>query len=298
MKPLIQAILRALYRFKTRFFPRFRLDRFPALQGLVNRLTLRSRGNYVENVLGHRMYLDDRDSLQLSTRGVYEPFETRFLQQSVRPGMLVLDVGANIGYYTLQFARAVGPTGRVYAFEPDPANFALLRRNIEANGYEAIVTPVNRAVSDRPGVLNLYVSEDNRGDHRTYGADDGRAAIPVEAVALDDFLRDLDRPVDLVKMDIQGAEYYALKGMTGLLQRSPDVTLVMEFWPFGLRGSGAEPRAVLELLRGLGFSFRELSEHRRAIAPVELDDLLRAYPADDEGAFTNLICRRGVQSPK
>ncbi len=85
-------------------------------------------------VLGHRMFLDRFDSLSLSVVGRHEQCITELVQQIIKPGDIVLDIGANIGYYTLIFARCVGPTGHVYAFEPDPGSFALLQKNVQING--------------------------------------------------------------------------------------------------------------------------------------------------------------------
>src|SRR5437867_3185244 len=92
-------------------------------------------------VRGHWMHLDPTDSVVSPTLrhfGVFEPFETQLVQQMVRPGDVVLDVGANIGYYTLIFAELVGEQGHVYAFEPDPRNFAFLAKNVHSNRYRNV----------------------------------------------------------------------------------------------------------------------------------------------------------------
>src|SRR5207244_3754027 len=94
------------------------------------------------DVQGHKMLLDPIDTLGLSVRDVWEPLETKVVQNEVRRGSVVLDIGAHIGYYTLLMARLVGPQGRVFAFEPNPANYDLLRRNIQINSYRN-VTAVN-----------------------------------------------------------------------------------------------------------------------------------------------------------
>ncbi len=91
------------------------------------------------------------------------------MQNLIKPGQTVIDVGANIGYYnTLQFAKLVGPTvSRVYAFEPDPDNFALLRKNVAQNGYANVVC-IQKAVSDQTSKLKLFRNSQNHGDHRIY----------------------------------------------------------------------------------------------------------------------------------
>src|SRR5438094_750470 len=109
----------------------------------------------------------------------------RFIESLVHPGDVAVDVGANIGYHTLIFARAVGERGRVFAYEPDPDNFRLLRRNVELNGYRN-VRPFQAAVSDRSGTLTLYLSRDNPADHRAYlPADEARDGIAIDSYRLD-----------------------------------------------------------------------------------------------------------------
>lgn len=84
-------------------------------------------------VQGYKMFLDSKNFINLSINGVYEPFETELVQKEIKRGDVVLDIGANIGYWTLIFAKLVGEEGRVFAFEPDPTNFALLNNNIVKN---------------------------------------------------------------------------------------------------------------------------------------------------------------------
>lgn len=257
----------------------------------VHRL-LRSRAE----VFGHRMVLDADDAVvtdHLCRLGSFEPFETELVMRTVRPGDTVLDVGANVGYYTLIFARLVGPHGRVFAFEPDPQNFDLLRRNVRANGY-ANVTLEQKAVADSAGALALYRNPANKGDHRTYDAGGGREAVEVGAVALDDYFASLDGRVDLIKMDIQGAEERALAGMLKLLGRNPGVRLITEFWPRGLRLCGGDARRYAGRLRELGFGLRVINEAAERLEAFDLEAVLRRLPAepDTDWFFTNLFCER------
>jgi FkbM family methyltransferase len=244
-------------------------------------------------VHGHRMFLHDDAadpyiSGALVRTGVFEPFESEWVAQEVRPGDVVLDIGANIGYFTLLFARLVGPHGRVFAFEPDPANFELLRRNVAANGYRNVEL-VPSAVSDRTGPARLFRCADNAGDHRAYDSADGRHAVAIEAVELD---RYLDRPglrIDFVKMDIQGSEWRALRGMHGLLRRHPRLKMILEFWPVGLRRCGSSAAALLDLLAEEGFSLYEMVEADRRVERVDAARLLAAYSPETE-EFANLLC--------
>lgn len=285
----VRQLVRRLYwsgrkRLGGRRLARFRLVRH--LEGLV-RSAIRSD---VVEVLGHRMVLDARDGAELSTNGIYEPLTTDVVRREVREGHTVLDIGAHIGYYTLLFARQVGPQGRVFAFEPAPGTLALLEQNIRLNGYHN-VTLIPRAVSDVAGRARLYVDETNVGDSRIYDSRDGRPFVPIETVRLDDALAGHLGAIHFIKMDIQGAEYAALRGMLGLLQAHPEAKLVTEFWPYGLKTFGVEPEAYLHLLLEQSFHLFNLDERAGRILPVSPKQLLTRYPPTFASA-TNLFCLR------
>jgi len=248
-------------------------------------------------VYGHHMTLDPDDTVvspRLCAEGSFEHLETELVLREVRTGDVVVDVGANIGYYTLLFARQVGPTGHVYAFEPDPHNFGLLRRNVLQNGYTN-VTCVPCAVGDRSGTVRLYRNQGNRGDHRIYDSRDGRIAIDTACVSLDDYFADIDRPVNFIKMDIQGAEALALRGMQRLLGRaSGGLRLLTEFWPRGLTLCGENPGQFLDSLHGLRFDVGVIDEKTGTVCPADPQSLLTQFPVepDHDLAFTNLYCHR------
>ena len=128
----INRTMELLVRAKKRLAPNFRLEDLPlyipAKKWVFNRLRQ-------EEVMVHGFpfLLDPLDSLELSIFRSYEPFETSLLSAEVRPGMTIVDVGANIGYYTLLFSKLTGESGHVYAFEPEPENFALLQQNLARN---------------------------------------------------------------------------------------------------------------------------------------------------------------------
>jgi len=209
--------------------------------------------------------------------GLWERTELKLLRGLGRPGMLVVDIGANIGFHTLALAQQVGPQGHVWAFEPDPGNFAALQQNIHAN-RAANVSAVNSAAGSTSGQSYLYLSQAHHGDHRTYGSDAQRNAIPIQTVALDQFFPTGQR-IDLIKMDIQGAEGQALAGMQTLLKNNPGVIMLMEFWPMGLRQAGSSPEQILIDLQALGFTIEWIDQKsgtlRSAPEPKQLAGALR-----------------------
>jgi len=239
-------------------------------------------------VQGHRMWLDDKDTLELAVHEVYEPMGTDLFKKEIQPGQIVLDIGANIGYYTLLAARLVGPTCRVYAFEPDPSNFKLLRKNVESNGYSNVVL-INKAVSNQMGAARLYLSATNKGDHRLYDTGGEKRSTEVEIVALDEFFKSLDKKIHFIKMDIQGAEAAALEGAKNLILANPDLKIFTEFEPSNLRGFGSDPPQYLRSLREMGFRLSEVSEKEKTVKPALPEDLLRRYTVEN-GEYTNLFC--------
>jgi FkbM family methyltransferase len=235
-------------------------------------------------VNGMPMWVDTRDrvlAIHLLGDEVWEPSETAAFLTHAREGMCVFDVGANIGYYTLLAARAVGSSGRVYAFEPGPRNFELLARNIAENRFTN-VRPVNAAVSNRAGVVRLHLDDANFGAHSleagSVGTSSGRS-VEVETVRLDDFAdeaRAFEAGV-LVKVDVQGAEALVVEGGRRLLAL-PRITALMEIWPEAIARAGTDVARLLADLEGLGFRFEDVEApeaDRRSLRPADILETCR-----------------------
>ena len=286
----MNSLLRYLYRNKEKVLPNIQLGKFPPMRWLRSAIRKRMRREFVE-VMGHTLYLDPNDALDLSISTLYEPELTALIQRETKPGGVAVDIGANIGYYTLILAKCVGPGGRVFAFEPDPVNFAVLRKNIETNGYKNVVA-LNKALSDQTASARLFLAPDNLADHRIVDPGDGRQSIPIETLVLDEFLADASVEIDIIKMDIQGAEYRALCGMRSVLTRSKKVTLFSEFWPYGLFKAGeAHPEAFIRLLRELGFTIYDVCSPESPIAQDRIDALLEKCRLNNP-RHLDLMCKR------
>jgi FkbM family methyltransferase len=176
------------------------------------------------------LHADDKVMTPLIQRDrLWEVPEGRFLRSVIRPGAIVLDVGANVGYMTLLSARAAGSDGMVVAVEPEQANVALLRANVWLNGVPNVrVLPM--AAWSRRELLPLRFNTQNRGDHQVgmHAGGDGRASRLVPAAPLDELLGEL--VVDVVKIDTQGSDHEAIAGLSATLLRSPDSVVLAEFW--------------------------------------------------------------------
>jgi FkbM family methyltransferase len=235
-------------------------------------------------VNGMPMWVDTRDRViatHLLGDEIWEPSETAAFLAQAREGMCVFDVGANIGYYTLLAARAVGSSGRVYAFEPEPVNFLLLTRNVTENRLTN-VRLVNAAVSNRVGAVRLHLDDANFGAHSlepgSVRTSSGRS-VEVETVSLDGFVEDARAFEEgvLVKVDVQGAEALVVQGGRRLLEL-PRIAALIEIWPEALARAQADAERLLADLEGLGFRFEDVEapeKERRPLSPVEILETCR-----------------------
>lgn len=174
----------------------------------------------------------------------------RLIRKTVKKGMTVLDIGANIGFYSILLSRLVGPSGKVIAYEPEERNISILKK-ITRKRNNITVQP--NACGEKTEMINLYVSKNMNIDHQTYDSGEKRTVQHVPCVAVDDDL-DKEEIIGFIKIDVQGYDYYALLGMKKTIQRSRELTLIGEFWPFALKKAGVEPGEYIRLLKELGFS--------------------------------------------
>ena len=192
------------------------------------------------------------------------------LRASIRPGMRVVDIGANQGLYTLLLAELVGERGRVLAFEPDPELFDVLARNCRANNVRN-VDLYNCALGSASGSAVLCRSLLNAGDNSLAPSpcrDECRCSA-VNVSTLDAVLA--GQPVDFIKMDVQGWEWEVFSGMRNTLAANPSLGIYFEFWPYGLLRAGCEPVKLLTHLGKLGFALYECGGTRmRAIGDAEV----------------------------
>ena len=269
---------------------------FTKRKAIVERILRRLFGDLVE-ADGHFLEVDPRDrslGSRLRRTGIWSATEKALFEQELRPGMVAIDIGANVGYFTLLAARLVGPAGRVYAFEPEPNNFELLRRNVARNGYQNVAT-VQTALSRRSGAQRLFKSNDNFGDHRLMHGPRGRSWIDVPVITLDEFFAGFagsEPSVGFLKLDIQGAELAALQGARRLITASPPVSLLTEFWPDGMRAFGDDPEEYLRELQAFGFSIAIITGRSRPRLHrlEDAGELRRLCALSNE---VNLFCRKG-----
>ena len=177
----------------------------------------------------------------------WEKLTTERFKEVVKEGDVVLDLGANMGYFTLLAARLVGKEGKVYAFEPQPTNYSLLVKNIELNGYDNVV-PLQKAVSNTSGLVKLFISDEDIGNSTIFQYGGDRESVEVEAVTLDDFFKDKEHRVDVIKMDVEGAEMAALLGMDRIIRENKDLKIFSELYPELMMAMGYSPEDFVRKL--------------------------------------------------
>lgn len=205
-----------------------------------------------------------------------EPGTTRVLRKLLRPGMTAVDVGANVGALALTCARAVGPTGTVFAFEPEPAFADLLAKAFDLNGVPWIQLR-RAAASSTSGRASFHISP--VGGHSSLyplPKDEQRreTTIDVEICTLDDAVGE-SRTVNLVKMDVEGAELDVFAGMKKIVQKNLDLAIIAEFGRSHLKNQGVSADDWLDKFRSAGFSVFAINELTGNCRPAITDELLQ-----------------------
>ncbi|MFX1237854.1 MAG: FkbM family methyltransferase [Promethearchaeota archaeon] len=212
--------------------------------------------------------------------GYWELWVTKFFLKILQERMTVVEVGANIGYYTILAASRVGVHGKVHAFEANPEVFDILYRNIEVNGFRDRVTLVNKAVIDKSGILQFHCPQ----YHQAGGSivpfsekllkeiREERETIKVETISLDEYFEHHDGKIDIVKIDAEGSEPFIFKGMKKVLTSNRDIKIVCEFTPPCYIEQGLDPGEFLNEIIKQGFKIKliNLQSKLENISPERL----------------------------
>lgn len=239
---------------------------------------------------------DDRyisDSIRRT--GKWEPFETSVIARLLAADVDFYDIGANIGWYSVIAGKRLGSRGTVHAFEPVPENVALLAQNAAANALTNIrINPFALGRSD--GETVVYLSDDNKGDHRAYPSAEERRSVVVGLRRFDSYFdRTTHKPL-VIKMDTQGFEYDVFLGMGDILERhTAEIVFVAEFWPYGFSQNGVDVDALIEFLASRQFMPWVLWESEPRLCPATWESLANAARttlAPAGGAHVNLFVSR------
>lgn len=225
-------------------------------------------------------------SRRIRQEGNWEPYETSLLLALLQPGDVFVDVGANIGYFPVIAATVVGAAGAVFAFEPEAENFRLLEENIRLNNCLHVVHATRAGLALRAGTGELYLSADNAGDHQVFAAGENRNSQGISLLNGSDYLRGKLQRMDLLKVDVQGAEYAVMAGLIPLLRELPQLPhIILELTPLSLRQAGSNGRALIELLATLDQPLHIIDHVEHRLAPCTAPEL--AQWCDDVDAVVD-----------
>lgn len=217
--------------------------------------------------------------------GIYEKFEKKVFVGCLKPGMTVADIGANIGFYTLLAAQTAN---RVVAFEPDPENYRFLSRNITSNGCSNVQI-FNLGIGSKKEEKVFFANPNNFGDRRMYKFPESVQRPNIQTISLDEFVKNENMTLDLIKIDIQGAEIEALRGMQTILSQD-HLEIFLEFFPAGLEINGENRIELLQTLLNFGFKIWHINSTRDRLEQV-LD--IAHFSAGFSGVdYANLYCKK------
>ena len=246
-------------------------------------------------VFGNKLFLNKKGlALSISHYGTYEKLEAKIMEEKIKVGNITVDVGANIGLHTLNMARIVGNTGRVFAFEPDPSNFEILEKNVKINNYQNIILE-QKAVGDKHGRTTLYQS-DNPGNHRLFPlTKQAKGQIQVELTSLDKYFTDsnLANKINFIKIDVEGFEFSVLKGMKNILKNNKKIKILFENMQINTIQAGFTPIKVLNYLTSYDFKLFCLDDSTKKLLHVSNnEEILKLCATPHNYISINLFCEK------
>lgn len=220
-------------------------------------------------IFGQKILVDTRDlslAPHLLLDGYWESWVTNVFLNLLESGMTVVEVGANVGYYTLLSASKVGITGKVFSFEPNPEIFEILSRNVEINGFADRTVLINKAVTDTTGNTEFYLYNHHMGSNTIFRPYDdvlerereGYKTIEVQTITLDEYFSK-DTHVDLMKVDAEGSEAFIFEGMHRLIANNPHIKIICEFSPSQIIRTGKTPTEFLKSIFEHGFNCQKIN---------------------------------------
>ena len=269
------------------------LTKYSFVRKVKNYSHLNLQTDYAE-VFGNKLFLSKKGlGLSVSHYGTYEELEAKIMEEKIETGNIVVDIGANIGLHTLNMARIVGNTGQVFAFEPDPSNFEILKKNVKINNYKNIILE-QKAVGDKHGRATLYQS-DNPINHRIFPQiERATNQVQVELTNLDNYFdSDMIDKINFIKIDVEGMEFGVLKGMKNILKNNKKIKILFEFVPKDTIEAGFIPIELLDYLTSNGFKLYCMDEKTKKLLYVSNnEEILRLCSTTNNTISRNLLCEK------
>ncbi len=220
---------------------------------------------------------------------LWEAYETQLLLKNLKAGQTLLDIGANIGYYSLVASKILGEDGKIIAIEPESSNFELLAHNIE-NNQLSNVEAFNVGLGQTTESIDFFTSPQNRGDHRAFDFDGDREKTSIKIINGDELVK--DQPINFIKIDTQGFEYEIIRGLKHTISKNRQgLKMILEFWPFALRQNGASADSLLDEIEAYDFTIHVIDHIQHQLKPTsvpKLRELCRNELTEGKQGFINL----------
>jgi FkbM family methyltransferase len=227
----------------------------------------------------------------------YSIYDNLNLKDDIKNSKIFVDIGANIGFYSLLSAKTMNDKGVVYSFEPERINYELLTNNIALNNFTSIL-PICKAVSNNTGSVKFYTDKLESGGHSLFqdAVQFGKKSLfdntIVDAIKLDDFFGG-NQKIDLMKIDVQGAEYNVLSGARKVIRNNDAIKIILEFCPYNLIQPGVTPQLCWDALTSLGLKYKYcIHSNDNKLEKIELNEVLNrcAGTAYSDPTGVNLLC--------
>ncbi len=205
--------------------------------------------------------------------------------------MTVVEIGANLGYYTTLISSLVGPSGEVHAFEANPRLYDILSSNVNINGFLDRTKVINKAVYERSGQLDFFALQKHQGGSRVLPFseefvkfyNDQVVKISVPTITLDEYWRRQKKNIDIIKIDAEGSEPFIVLGMKEIIDSQENLVLVCEFSKPFFEGSKKSPVEFLNFFEKRNFSLSKIN-YLGQIIPTTVDEIIRS-PHHEELVF-------------
>ena len=230
---------------------------------ILNRTTTEAKKHFLSDYFPHPIIIKTEDDIFFIARPKFDECARFLFAKAVakweplsiiqpKENDVIVDVGANVGYYTLRLSRMVGRNGQVFAIDADPKTCEVLKKNCELNNL-ANVQVHNFAITDKKGTVSLYTDQTHSGKDSiiSNSADQTQDSLTVPATTLDDLLGDKYPEINWMKIDVEGAELRVLKGASNTLKRTRKI--LIELHEHILKQNNETPESVLEMLKKDGF---------------------------------------------
>jgi len=285
-------VIKKLFKKSVKLLAGKGLGRNPTIAGIYNSLSKKILPEFIEYE-GMKIFLDSEDSIYFEMTDMrHEAYELSLFKQELQDANIVFDIGANIGLYSLVASRAIKNEGKVYSFEPDPISFSNLQHNIEGNSIQNVIL-INKAVSSKNGLAKLsssYSETMRTLNYLTTTPENSKKTIDIETISLDDFFKTRSQKVDVIKIDVEGWEFEAFKGMTNLIKTNSTLKIFLEFDPYALTRSATNIPEFINFLHSSGFIFYNIDEKKKEKKLVDKNWLLNYAKNTNLNHYTNLLC--------